>query len=254
MKTKKAEKGNPALNLKIRRLVTKFGGDLFGVASPDLLAAAPEGFRPGDILPGCRSVIVVGKRLSDATVETTPSRMFDTLYFAVNSFIDQMILKITDTLMQEGYQAVGIGPHSLDAKQLRGDISQKHAAVAAGLGRFGLQSLVLTPDFGPRQRWGTVITDAPLKPGTPLAAELCNPGKCGRACIASCPVKVFSAPSPEGVSDPNFLPGGLWYYWSIDKLACRTYRAERKNALGWVTEGGHACAVCLKVCPAGRRS
>ena len=254
MKTKQVKKINPALNLKIRRLTAKMGGDLFGVASPDLLAAAPEGFRPRDILPGCRSVIVVGKRLSDATVETTPSRMFDTLYFAVNSFIDQVILKITDTLIREGYLAVGVGPHSLDAKQLRGDISQKHAAVAAGLGRFGLQSLVLSPQFGPRQRWGTVITDAPLKPGTPLAAELCKPKKCGRACLTGCPAKVFSAPSTEGVSDPDFLPGGLWYYWSIDKPACRTYRAERKSALGWVTEGGHACTVCLKVCPVGRRS
>jgi epoxyqueuosine reductase len=254
VKTKQAKKGNPALNLKIRRLVAKIGGDLFGVASPDLLAAAPEGFRPQDILPGCRSVIVAGKRLSDATVETTPSRMFDTLYFAVNSFIDQAILKITDTLIREGYQAVGVGPHSLDGKQLRGDISQKHAAVAAGLGRFGLQSLVLTPQFGPRQRWGTVITDAPLKPGAPLAAALCHPETCGRACITSCPVKVFSAPPAEGAADPNFLPGGLWYYWNIDKPACRTYRAERKSALGWVTEGGHACAVCLKVCPVGRRS
>jgi NAD-dependent dihydropyrimidine dehydrogenase PreA subunit len=254
VKTKQTEKGKPELNLKIRRLAAKFGGDLFGVASPDLLSAAPEGFRPQDLLAGCRSVIVVGKRLSDATVETTPSRMFDTLYFAVNSFLDQLILKIADALIREGYQAVGVGPHSLDGKQLRGDISQKHAAVAAGLGRFGLQSLVLTPQFGPRQRWGTVVTDAPLKPGIPSAAELCLPEECGRACITNCPAKIFSAPSTEGIADPNFLPGGLWYYWSVDKLACRTYRAERKNALGWVTEGGHACAVCLKVCPAGRRS
>jgi epoxyqueuosine reductase QueG len=199
-------------------------------------------------------VIVVGKRLSDATVETTPSRMFDTLYFAVNSFLDRLILKITDTLIRDGYRAVGVGPHSLDGKQLRGDISQKHAAVAAGLGRFGLQSLVLTPQFGPRQRWGTVITDAPLKAGVPLAAELCLPEACGRACLTACPAKVFSPPPTEGVADPDFLPGGLWYYWNIDKRACRTYRAERKSALGWVTEGGHACAVCLKACPAGRRN
>jgi len=161
-------------------------------------------------MPDCRSVIVVGKRLSDATVETTPSRMFDTMYFATNSFLDRLILKIGDALTREGYRAVGVGPHSLDEKQLRGDISQKHAAVAAGLGRFGLQSLVLTPQFGPRQRWGTVLTDAPLKPGAPLSAELCHPEECGRACVTACPAKVFSAPSTQGISDPDFLPRGLW--------------------------------------------
>ena len=242
------------LAFKLRRLTTKLGGDLFGVASPEHLSAAPEGFRPQDILPGCRSVIVVGKRLSDATVETTPSRMFDNMYAATNSFLEYLILQITDTLIREGYRAVAIGPHSLDGKLFMGDLSQKHAAVAAGLGRFGLQSLVLTPEFGPRQRWGVVITQAPLQVDTPLPEELCQQEKCGQACLNHCPAKVFSLPQTEGITDRNFLPGGLWYYWKIDKSACSTYRANRKKELGWVTEGGHACAVCMKVCPVGQRT
>ena len=249
----KKEKADYELSLKLRKLTALNGGDLFGVASPQPLGAAPAGFRPQDIMSGCKSVIVVGKRLSDATVETTPSRMFDTLYFAVNGFIDQLILRITDTLVREGYQGVGVGPHSLDGKQLRGDISQKHAAVAAGLGRFGLQSLVLTPEFGPRQRWGTVITDAPLKLDTPLEENPCRPETCGQICLTSCPAKVFSPRDNGKISDPDSLPGGLWYYWNIDRFACSAYRAERKKELGWVTEGGHACAICMKVCPAGKR-
>lgn len=248
------EKINHELTLKLRKLTTLNGGDLFGVASSQSLSAAPEKFRPQDLMPGCRSVIVVGKRLSDATVETTPSRMFDTLYFAVNGFLDQLILKITDTLIREGCQAVGVGPHSLDGKKLRGDISQKHAAVAAGLGRFGLQSLVLTPEFGPRQRWGTVLTDALLKTDVLLEENLCQPEKCRQICLTSCPAKVFSPRDPEGITDPHFLPGGLWYYWNIDRFACSAYRADRKKESGWITEGGHACAVCLKVCPVGKRN
>jgi epoxyqueuosine reductase len=236
-----------------KRFARKIGADLFGLASVDILADAPEGFRPQDILPDCRAVIVVGKRLSDATVETTPSRMFDTMYFAVNSFLDRMLVQIVDFLASAGFRGVAVGPHSLDGKLLMGDLSQKHAAVAAGLGKFGLQSLVLTPQFGPRQRWGTVVTNAPLKPGAPLKEELCRPTKCDYACIENCPAKVFSERSTEGITDRNFLPGGLWYYWNIDKNGCREYRAQKKKELGWVTEGGHACAVCLKVCPVGRR-
>ena len=235
-----------------RELALESGADLFGVADPDLLTAAPPGFRPQDILPDCRAVIVVGKRLSDATVETTPSRMFDTMYFAVNSFLDQLILKVTDLLVRKNYSAVAIGPHSLDGNRFMGDISQKHAAVAAGLGRFGLQSLVLTPQFGPRQRWGAVITDAPLQTDQPMKEGLCKPDQCGQACIKSCPARALSERNGEGITDARFLPGGLWHYWNIDKSACRTYRANQKQKLGWVTEGGHACAVCLKVCPAGR--
>jgi hypothetical protein len=246
-------KAETELTSKIRNFALKAGADLFGVASAEVLSAAPRGFRPQDILPDCKAVIVVGKKLSDATVETTPSRMFDTMYFATNSFIDQLILKITDVLVRDKYKAVGIGPHSLDAKVLMGDISQKHAAVAAGLGRFGLQSLVLTPQFGPRQRWGAIITDAPLKLGFPLKEGLCRPEICDYACIKNCPIQAFSERQTEGIEDPNFLPGGLWHYWNIDKLGCRTYRAKRKEELGWVTEGGHACAICMKVCPIGKR-
>jgi epoxyqueuosine reductase QueG len=247
----KGVKTDLELTIQNRQFTIESGGDLFGVASPEPLAVAPPGFRPQDILPDCRAVIVVGKRLSDATVETTPSRLFDTMYFAINSFLDQLILKITDILVREKYKAIAIGPHSLDGKRLMGDISQKHAAVAAGLGRFGLQSLVLTPQFGPRQRWGTVITDAPLKPDIPLKEELCKPEQCEYACIKSCPARVFSERRREGITDAQFLPGGLWYYWNIDKSACSTYRANQKKELGWVTEGGHACAICLKVCPVG---
>ena len=251
---KSLTRSNAALTRQIKRMVMEAGGDLFGVASPELLAAAPSGFRPQDILPHCRAVIVVGKRLSDATVETTPSRMFDTMYFATNSFLDQLILIITDTLGRKRYKAVGIGPHSLDGKRLMGDLSQKHAAVAAGLGRFGLQSLVLTPGFGPRQRWGTVITDAPLELDAPLKEGLCRPETCDYACVKDCPANVFSERKAEGTGDPEFLPGGMWYYWNIDRFACRAYRENQKKELGWVTEGGHACAICLKVCPIGMRT
>ncbi len=241
------------LNYKLRRINSRMGGDLFGVASPDLLSRAPEGFRPRDILPHCRSVIVVGKRLSDATVETAPSRMYDNMYSAINAFLEQLILKLTDTLIKENFQAVAVGPHSLDGKRFMGDISQKHAAVAAGLGRFGLQSLVLTPQFGPRQRWGVVLTNAPLPMDAPLKDGLCQSEKCGQACLKSCPAKVFSPPD-TAASDPDFLSGGLWHYWRVDKPACSSYRNNRKKELGWVTEGGHACAVCLKVCPVGNRT
>lgn len=246
-------KADTKLASKLRNLIAEEGGDLFGIASADTLSAAPEGFRPQDILPDCKAVIVIGKSFSDATVETTPSRMFDTMNATTNHFLDLLILKIANALIQHGYKAIAIGPHSLDGKHFKGEISQKHAAVAAGLGRFGLQSLVLTPQFGPRQRWGVVITNAPMKPGMPLKEVLCNPKKCDYACIKICPAKVFSERKTEGVTDPEFLPEGLWFYWDIDKNACWTYRLKKKEELGWITEGGHTCAVCLKACPVGKK-
>ncbi len=247
-------KPNLELTREIRDLALREGADLFGVASAESLSGAPKGFRPEDILPTSKVVIVVGKRLSDATVDSAPSRMFDTMYAAVNNFIDILEIKITNALMSGKNRAIAVGPSSMDGKLVMGDISMKHAAVAAGLGRFGLQSLVLTPKFGPRQRWGAIVTDASLEFGFPLEEVLCKPKECNQACVKNCPAEAFSERQTGEIKDSNFLPGGLWYYWHLDKQRCRAYRAKRQEELGWVTGVGHACAVCKKVCPLGHMS
>jgi epoxyqueuosine reductase QueG len=54
------------------------------------------------------------------------------------------------------------------AQEFRGVISHRHAAIRAGLGVFGKNNLVLTKEFGPRQRFCTVLTDAELVPDPPL--------------------------------------------------------------------------------------
>lgn len=244
---------NTEVNHAIRKLAITKGADLVGVASAELLSAAPKGFRPVDILPDAKVVLVMGTRLSDATVDTTPSRVFDTMYATANSFLDLLAFEITKALIGRGLRAVAVGPHTADSRLLIGDISQKHAAVASGLGRFGLQSLVLTPQFGPRQRWVTVITNAPLEIDTPLEEELCMPERCGYACVNKCPANVISERQAERTADRELLPGGLWWYWNIDKVRCHTYRTKRREELGWGTGGSHGCAICMMVCPIGHR-
>ncbi|NIM69365.1 MAG: hypothetical protein GTO48_02660, partial [Xanthomonadales bacterium] len=45
-----------------------------------------------------------------------------------------------------------------------GIVSLRVAGVAAGLGELGHSKLLLTPQFGPRQRVFVVLTDAELEP------------------------------------------------------------------------------------------
>jgi len=69
--------------------------------------------------------------------------------------------------------------------------SHRHAAVAAGLGEFGLNNLVFTPQYGPLQRLVSVITSAELEPD-PLYAgkQLCLGESCG-VCKKLCPNECF---------------------------------------------------------------
>ncbi len=57
--------------------------------------------------------------------------------------------------------------------------SQRHAAIRAGLGEFGFNNIVLTPEFGPRVRFVSVITEAELEPDPLITKKICLREKCG---------------------------------------------------------------------------
>ena len=74
------------------------------------------------------------------------------------------------------------------AQEFRGVISHRHAAIRAGLGVFGKNNLVLTKEFGPRQRFCTVLTDAELVPDPLIEEDLCM--GC-ITCREGCPVQAW---------------------------------------------------------------
>lgn len=67
-----------------------------------------------------------------------------------------------------------------------GDISHRHAAVRCGLGEFGYNNIVLTKQFGPRQRFNTIVTEAELKPDPLVSKPICLRDKCN-LCLKACP-------------------------------------------------------------------
>jgi epoxyqueuosine reductase QueG len=103
------------------------------------------------------------------------------------------------------------------------DLSVKYAAYLAGLGSYGVNSLLLTPDHGPRVRLTAVLTNAELEPtgpSLPFADARCN--DCLR-CVPACPVRAIN---PDGV---------------IDRQKCSEYMFTKL--------GGLRCGLCLKACP-----
>jgi epoxyqueuosine reductase len=76
-----------------------------------------------------------------------------------------------------------------------GDLSLRHAAVAAGLGVFGRHNLVIHPKFGSRIVFTAVLTQLPLDSDPPVTEELCN--SCG-ICVDACPAKALDE---EGRTD-----------------------------------------------------
>ena len=56
------------MSLKVKQLASELEMDYVGVAPVDRLANAPDGWRPVDILPMARSVIVMGIRIGQGVL------------------------------------------------------------------------------------------------------------------------------------------------------------------------------------------
>ncbi len=87
------------------------------------------------------------------------------------------------------------GPASEKAREFSpfrytfGPFSHRHAATRAGLGEFGYNNLLLTKEFGARQRLNSIVTDAELVPDPLIEEPICLRDKCNlclKACIMSC--------------------------------------------------------------------
>ena len=73
-------------------------------------------------------------------------------------------------------------------------------AQAAGLGETGLHGLFLTPEFGVRQRFAMLLTDADIEPDKPFAPRICD--DCGK-CVAECPLGALDASNAAAFGAPG---------------------------------------------------
>lgn len=205
------------LTKRIKQLAYDQQMDFVRITPAERLAHAPPGHRPTDLLRGAKSVIVLGMRISEGIREAnilaheTGRRepLWSYMWFGYGQinlhFLDRTSHLITRLLEKEGYTSLPIVASGVDdAVGYRGALSNRHAAVAAGIGEFGWNTLCVTNENGPRQRFGSVITTAKLDPdpvyeGPPICdVEKCKSiclkkyGVAQQICVHVCPVKALS--------------------------------------------------------------
>ncbi len=67
-----------------------------------------------------------------------------------------------------------------------------HCAVAAGLGRIGRNTLVMTPEYGNMVWLNAILTDAEMEADEVMTGDPCPDG-CS-VCVDICPVKALGQP------------------------------------------------------------
>jgi epoxyqueuosine reductase len=169
-------------------------GVLMGVAKAESLnASAPEGFRPQDIMPGAKSVLVFAKPLPLAAFMVPDS--FNNMFYQRSAYMYYLLMdKVAETIslmLQDGGRLAlpipAYSPLRFHDGEPRGVISLKHAAAEAGLGRLGRNSLLIHPEHGNIMRLGALMTEIEWPEyGAVTSGDPC-PEKC-QACERACPI------------------------------------------------------------------
>ena len=189
------------------------------------------------LLPQTRSAVVLAMEIYPEILDlTSPERIMGAA--STNDLLPRNAEYLSGRLTKAAYDIAralrNIGLKALplpaigcptDTRFLEAAFSFKHAGQAAGLGKIGWHSLLITPKFGPRVRLACCLTDAELEPTRTDMTIQCH--DCG-ICLDNCPSGALTKP-PVDES------------YTMNKFACSSFRTA---------SGG--CSECMRVCPLGR--
>lgn len=225
---------------EVKAKARELGADLVGISPMSRFEGAPKQNDARYIFPGAKSMIVLGFRIPRGSLrgieEGTLFSNYPSMgYAALNQVYGPMVLwKFADWLEDHGYEAVPMmninGGEALNtvtgnfrkgwSRPVRPGnpcpdvlVSFRFAAYMAGLGEIGWSKVFLTPQFGPRQRFVLVLTDAELEPDPIFEGHICD--RC-KLCVKACAGKAISKDESVKVT----IAGHTVEFNKLNEMAC----------------------------------
>jgi ferredoxin len=170
--------------------------------------------------------IILGMEMKWEGIKTAPGVECEIEVFRVYKELGDITIELTEFLKSQGYKSEA--HHPFGGKLLFGP-----HVVEAGLGIMGRNGLIITTEFGPRQRWSMITTDAEIpeiniKNDLRDLEEFCK--KCG-ACVKNC-------------------KGGAVYEEPIKKDSGIITHIDRSKCINSILNNNY-CSYCLRICPQG---
>ncbi|HUW81211.1 MAG TPA: hypothetical protein VMZ31_00275 [Phycisphaerae bacterium] len=224
----------------VKKCAKAFGADVVKIGNVERWEGVPTQMDPRQIMPEARSVIAMAFRVMRGSLRGVEEGTFFSNYSAMGYggityiYMPIAVINICKVIEDAGYEAFPMG-HQSDWRAidnegfLRRDYSRPvapgraapdvmvHLRIAGflcGLGEIGYSKMLLTPQFGPRNRIGIILTEAELEPD-PIYD---GPPLCDRcmACVKACPGGAISADKTVKVT----LAGREVEWAEIDCKAC----------------------------------
>lgn len=155
----------------------------------------PEHLDPHDILPEAKTIVSFFIPFAEKVVVSNRKQEFVAKewaesYLEANKLINEISDKMIEYLKGRGISAATVkATHTYDEKTLKCGWSHRSAAYIAGLGKFGVNRMLITK-VGCAGRYGSVIVSHEIAPDKRTDEEYCvyyQKGSCLN-CIKACPV------------------------------------------------------------------
>ena len=212
--------------LILKKFCQEQGIDLFGVA--DIAKIKKDFMFSKQITEKLDKAICLGARLSTGIleeIESAPTRLYFHHYRTVNTFLDQIALKVANFIEKKGFRALPVpASQILDWQNQKAHLSHKKIGYLAGLGWIGRNNLLVNKNLGSQFRLVSILTNLPLKADKPVEKDC---GGC-KLCVEICPSQSIK----EEPSD-------------FDHTKCFEKLKEfQKQKL----VDQYICGICVKVC------
>jgi epoxyqueuosine reductase QueG len=220
---------------EIKALAFELGADLCGIASADRFGGAPAGYSPLDLMPSCKSAIVIGRSFPAGFLQCNdPMVPYTVIRNVLSNMLDVLSINLIAKLEQKGIVAITTGaidPTNFDTAtgRMRQVVSAKHCAQAAGLGVIGKNTLLINEEYGNMLWLVVVLTELELEPDAPVKRNYC--GNCSK-CIDICPAGATGALSEDGQP-------------TLRQFECKDYAFGSVDGGDWRVK----CFRCRVVCP-----
>ncbi len=228
---------------QVKSFAVKSGADIVGIGDMSRFEGAPKEMDPRYIFPEARVIIGMAFRINRGCFRGNEEGTYFAAYPAMGysgiNFRDAptTLRAVCNMLEDTGYEAVpiqnmGIGtsfdlnfgggvPGYNKTRKISEDkpvpdvaVHFRLAAFICGMGEIGYSKIFLTPQFGPRQRFAFILTDAPLEPD-PIYT---GPPICDRCmeCVKDCTVGAISRNETVKVN----VAGHDLEWGKLNEMAC----------------------------------